>query len=278
MKKIFPLLAFYLLTISSITTAQSINRDTLHLQYGKAKQQALDLYLPKSYTTSTPVLIMLHGGAWVMGGNEYTEKTSKDLRDRGFIVANVDYRYVNDSTHAKDLLNDIDSALRYLQHKATQYSFTTINYHIAGISAGAHLALLYAFTTTQKIKSISVLCPPIQLDDTTALQFFASKGLTHNLELLANAKLITGSIPGKEFADVSPHTFIKNIPTLIFHGDADDLVPDYHARFLYKKLKEKNYPSAFHSMKGKGHDAGMNSPDTEKFILDTIEKWIADHN
>jgi acetyl esterase/lipase len=253
-------------------------KDLLHQRYGNFKQNTLDLYLPASISENTPVIVMLHGGAWMMGGNEYTAKTARDLRDRGFVVANVDYRYVSDSVHANDLLEDIDHAVAYLKKSAAQYHFKNSGYHFSGISAGAHLALLYSYTKGRDIKSIAVLCAPVKLDDLNELAFIQNNGLLHNIELLADAKAIENQKPGTKFTDVSPYAHIKKIPTLLFHGDKDNLVPYRQATFMFEKLQNAKVQSKLVTMHGKGHDCGMNQADSEKLVLDEITKWIIDND
>ncbi|ALM47763.1 hypothetical protein AMR72_01910 [Flavobacterium psychrophilum] len=260
------------LLLSACTLNAQAYSDMINLSYGEHKQQTLDLFLPKKFNKQTPLIIMLHGGAWVMGGKEYTDKTSKNLRNRGFIVANVDYRYVDADTHAKDLLNDIDNAITYLQKTGVEKGFSTKNLHLAGISAGAHLALLYGYTTQKNIYSISVLCPPVRLDNTEELKRLATIGLLQNVEYLANSKFENQA--DKRFTDVSPYSHIKNIPTLLIHGNKDDLVPHEHSVFLYNRLQEKKVKTKLVTMEGKGHDAGMNQPDSEEKVLKEITNWI----
>jgi len=250
-------------------------QDTRKIMYGVHPQNNLDLFLPVKFDAKTPVIVMLHGGAWAMGGNEYTDKTARDLRDRGFVVANVDYRYVNDSVHCVDLLADIDQAINYLQTDAAKkYGFRTTGYNMAGISAGAHLALLYGYTTKRDIKSIAALCAPSVLDDAKGLDDIARKGLIHNIEMLADATYTSGKKVSDAFTAVSPYAQISNVPTLLFHGDKDDLVPYQSSVILYKALKNKNVNSKFVTMEGKGHDCGMNQADSEKRVLDEITAWV----
>ncbi|MES2485816.1 MAG: alpha/beta hydrolase [Bacteroidota bacterium] len=267
--------------ITFISTSLTIyaQQDVHGLMYGSHKQNNLDLFLPAKFDAKTPFIVMLHGGAWAMGGKEYTDKTARDLRDRGFVVANVDYRYVNDSVHCTDLLTDIDNAISYLQTTAAQqYKFRTSGYNMAGISAGAHLALLYGYTTKKDIKAIAALCAPSVLDDAKGLDLIANNGLIHNIELLADAKYIPGQAVPKAFSNVSPYKQVTNIPTLLFHGDKDDLVPHKSSEVLYNILKTKNIDSKFLTMKGKGHDCGMNQADSEKQVLDEITNWVNKYN
>lgn len=263
-----------LLFVLSNCTQVFCQKDLMLQRYGKFPQNTLDLYLPKAITSKTPVIIMLHGGAWMMGGNEYTVKPSLDLRDRGFIVANVDYRYVNDSVHCKDLLEDIDKAFTWISAQSKTYHYKPSGYHMSGISAGAHLALLYGYQHKSKIKSIAVLCAPTRLNDPTEIEFVKSMGLLHNIELLADAKYIPGKELDKRFTEISPYANINLVPTLLFHGDKDQLVPYRVAAFMLEKLQASKVQSKLITMEGKNHDCGMNQPDSEKVVLDGISNWV----
>ena len=246
----------------------------MHLQYAADKQNTLDLYLPANHSDESPVIVLLHGGAWVTGGNEYTDKTAKDLRNRGFIVANVDYRYVSSSVHGNDLLADINKAVTFIQENSEKYNYKHDGYHMAGISAGAHLALLYGYTSKKNIKSITSLCGPTRLDDVEMLTALENTDLLKSVEQLANASFTPGTKLQASFTDMSPYAHVKAIPTLLFHGDKDDIVPDAQSKFLYEVLTKKNFIAKFIPMPGKGHDCGMNEPDSEKKVLDEIETWV----
>ncbi|AWH85797.1 hypothetical protein HYN59_12060 [Flavobacterium album] len=253
-------------------------QDFINLAYGTDKQQTLDLFLPKNITATTPVVIMIHGGAWMMGGKEYTDKRAKDLRDRGFVVANIDYRYVSETVHCKQLLEDVDNAVAYIQKEGPKYNYNTKQVHMAGISAGAHLALLYGYTTSRNVKSINAICPPTRFDDKGTLEYLEKTQLTKNVELLADAKYTDSLMQDKKFTDVSPYAHIKAIPTLLIHGDSDKLVPYSNSKFLYGLLQIKKIESKLITMKGKDHDAGLNDPVTEKQAYDALTGWINSHN
>ncbi|AWI25390.1 alpha/beta hydrolase [Flavobacterium pallidum] len=273
MEKISTIVLFL---VVSICFGQNKSQD-VHLQYGTDKQQNLDLYLPATIDAKTPVIILLHGGAWMMGGNEYTAKHAGDLRDRGFVVANVDYRYVSKDVYFIDLLTDIESAMDYLYQNADKYHYAKAGYHLVGISAGAHLALLYGYTTVKKVKSITALCAPSRLDSEEALRFIEKNGLLHNIEWLANASYPGKGKPGKAFTTISPYSQIENIPTLLIHGTKDTLVPYQQSVDLLALLQRKKVDSRLITMEGKRHDVGMNQQDSEKIVLDAIVDWINTH-
>ena len=250
--------------------------DLMNQAYGAGSQQTLDLFLPAAVSTKTPVLIMLHGGAWTMGGKQYTDQSARDLRDSGFVVANVDYRYVSDAVHATDLLEDIDEAVQFVEGLAVKYQYAPQGYHLSGISAGAHLALLYCYQSTRRFRSVTALCAPTRLDDPKALAFLSANNLVRNVERLAGAKYERNG-SNRAFTEVSPYAFAKSLPTLLIHGDADPLVPVDQSKELYALLQQKSIESRLLIMPGKGHDVGMNQPDSERKILGEISQWIRMH-
>lgn len=258
-----------------VTTTAFAQKELYHLKYGTEKQQSLDLFLPKQINKKTPVIIMLHGGAWTMGGNEYTDKHARDMRNRGFVVANVDYRYVNDSVHLLQLLEDIDNAVQYVQDNAKKYGYTLKGLNLVGISAGAHLSLMYGYVSKRKVSSITAMCAPSIFDADTFLPGLYKQDRIKIVEDLAFAGY--DPAPGASvsaFENASPYFHITNVPTQLIHGTADELV-DYKISVRFaEKLKEMNVPYNLILHPGKGHDAGMNAPDTEKQNLEAIDAWI----
>ena len=246
-----------------------------NLAYGKTSQQVLDLYIPDGNLKNLPVVILLHGGAWSMGGLEYTSNHAQDLCNKGLVVANVDYRYVNEKISAQDLLADIGTAITYVSDLAPKYGYAKNRYHIVGISAGAHLALLYGYTK-KDLRSITALCAPSRLDSPEALEFIIKNGHLDIIEKLAGTKLNSNG-PNPGFIAISPFNNISNIPTLLIHGNADPLVNISQSQNLYKELQDKGVETKLIIREGKGHDVGMNSPETEIQNINDITEWIVMH-
>src|SRR5579872_608523 len=60
------------------------------------KKHLLDIYLPPAGKSSFPVVIWIHGGAW-MSNDKYADmgymtQTLKGLLDSGYAIASIDYR------------------------------------------------------------------------------------------------------------------------------------------------------------------------------------------
>lgn len=247
-----------------------------HLSYGKSSQQIWDLYVPNGNLKDMPVVILVHGGSWSMGGLEYTNKHALDIANKGFVVANVDYRYINDTISAKDLLTDIDAAIKYVSKTSGKYGYAKKGYHIVGISAGAHLALLYGYTK-RNMKSITALCAPSKLDSPEVLELRKNSGHLDIIEKLAGAK-INPSGNNVAVTKISPFSNISNIPTLLIHGNADNVVDVSQSQNLYNELKRKGIETKLIIREGKEHDVGMNTPETEIQNIKDITDWILQHN
>lgn len=267
---------FVLFLLFAYFTSFGQTKHFSNLAYGKSSQQVLDLYIPDGSLKDLPVVILVHGGAWSMGGLEYTVKHAQDICNQGFVVANVDYRYVSEKISGKDLLTDIKKAVTHVSDISEKYGYAKNGYHIVGISAGAHLALLYGYTD-KNVKSITALCAPSRLDSPAELEFIIKNGHLDIIEKLAGAKLnINGD--NTAFVAISPFNNISNVPTLLIHGDADPLVNFSQSQNLYNELKRKGVETKLIIREGKGHDVGMNSPDTEIQNIKDITEWIIKHN
>ena len=158
------------------------------IQYGTVEQQKFTLYSPKGTNTSTKVVILIHGGGWVVGYNGVDKVTTFDGRygwdilnplvDAGYACVVMKYRtacYFEDSTLAAggsldalfDVYDDINLVLTYLKDFATELKLDATEVQLIGESAGAHIALSYGFwgLSNSNIKSVVSMFAPTALDD-----------------------------------------------------------------------------------------------------------------
>lgn len=123
-----------------------IRRKFLNCPYGEDKRQALDIYLPNDGDGPFPAVFFLHGGGWVSGSR--SDKQAAPFMHgtrRGYAVVAVGYRLAP-SSHYPDNLFDVKNALRWVADNADAYLIDSTRFVLAGASAGAHLALMAAFT------------------------------------------------------------------------------------------------------------------------------------
>ena len=146
---------------------QDISVTMLNVSYGTNAQQKMDVYLPADRnTTSTKVIIMIHGGGWNTGDksdfDQYVDSLKK--REPTYAIFNINYRLANtpDLFPAQEL--DVKAAVEFIYNKRQEYQVTD-KFVLIGASAGAHLALLqgYKYSTPVKPKTIIDFFGPTDL-------------------------------------------------------------------------------------------------------------------
>jgi acetyl esterase/lipase len=109
---------------------------------------SLDVYLPspRPATPGRPLLV-LHGGFWAAGQRGEASLASRALADRGFTVFDVEYR-IAPQPNWQTALGDVKCAIGWVKQHATTDDWNIDSKKVAllGRSAGAHLALMAAYT------------------------------------------------------------------------------------------------------------------------------------
>jgi acetyl esterase/lipase len=111
---------------------------------------SLDVYLPspRPATPSRP-LVVVHGGFWSAGQRGEASLASRALADRGLTVFDVEYRLAP-QPNWQTALGDVKCAVGWVKQHATTDDWNVDPRKVAllGRSAGAHLALMAAYTAT----------------------------------------------------------------------------------------------------------------------------------
>uniref|UniRef100_B0T3U6 Esterase/lipase-like protein n=1 Tax=Caulobacter sp. (strain K31) TaxID=366602 RepID=B0T3U6_CAUSK len=111
--------------------------------YGTAAAQRADVYIPPG-ARNAPILVMVHGGAWMIGDKANTGSVENKLKHwltRGWIVVSVNYRMLPDAM-AYEQAEDVAEAVRWAQGQAGDWGGDPRKIILMGHSAGAHLAAL----------------------------------------------------------------------------------------------------------------------------------------
>lgn len=102
MKKIqnlFPaILALFFISVSCKKDKDSSAQEAkilLDVAYGSDSKQKMDVYLPANRNSNTPVILLLHGGGFIVGDKSEFSSQSQNLSNKGFVVLNVNYRLVD---------------------------------------------------------------------------------------------------------------------------------------------------------------------------------------
>ena len=254
------ILFFILLTVLSCKKQGTdddagLKAETLsNVSYGQDPKQKMDVYLPEERTSNTPVIIMVHGGAWMEGDKaDFTQFVAVlQQRLKGYAVVNINYRLATlDANHFPTQEQDMKAAVDFLISKTSAYSISD-KFVLLGASAGGHMALLQAYKYEQpKIKAVVNFFGPT---DMTA--FYNSSGNPIIQFLLQTLMAGVPSAGSALYSSSSPVTYVKagTPPTLILHGDLDEVVPYSQATILKAKLEAAGVPHQLVTYTGLGHD------------------------
>jgi acetyl esterase/lipase len=245
------------------------------LQYveGGHERNRLDLYLPEQAEGRLPLIVWIHGGAWLGGSKEGCPAVP--LTAKGYAVASINYRL---SQHAifPAQIEDCKAAIRWLRANATKYRLDPDHIGVWGASAGGHLVAMLGTTGSVKElegsggnldQSSRVQCVVDWFGPTDLLTMAGS----HNNPASPESRLVGGSVQeNKDKArKASPMTYVSKdaTPFLIMHGDQDNTVPPGQSEELTEALKKVGVEVKLVMVKGNGHGGpGFNSPENRKLI------------
>ena len=73
----------------------------LNVSYGEEARQVYDIHLPAKRDSATPVIIMVHGGAWKEGRKEDFDSYINTIKKKwsGVAIVNMNYRLASNANH-----------------------------------------------------------------------------------------------------------------------------------------------------------------------------------
>ena len=120
--------------------AAGLSNARLDLSYGPHPRQRLDVF---SAGPEAPAIVFFHGGYWKAGSKDARRFPAKPWNALGVSWIAVNYRLTPDHELA-DCVADTRAAVAWLAAHADTLDLDPANLHLAGNSAGAHLAAMAA--------------------------------------------------------------------------------------------------------------------------------------
>lgn len=181
-----------------------------------------DIYSPKRDSTKKrPLIIVVHGGAFVAGSKDDYKQAANvfcdSLAARGYVVASIDYRkglvlknkgyqLFIDSLDVKRAIQwgvqDLQKAIQYFRLNAENYKIDLEKIFVIGGSSGALIALHYLTKEDAKVKAVISLW-----------------GATISKDLINK----------------------MTVPILLVHGTNDEIIPFKEGRMMnLDSIKEQN--------------------------------------
>jgi acetyl esterase/lipase len=247
--------------------------EALDVSYGSDSNQVFDIYLPEGRTENTKVLFLVHGGSWVGGDKE----DMNDVRDYvlqnhpSLGIVNMNYTLAGANSPPVPMqTNDISAVVNYITSNKTSLIISD-DIGFIGISAGAHLSLLwsYANDTNNQVDMVCSIVGPTNFTDPA--YYNSPNPVFQSMYILFG----NPSIPFLESASPYHTATATSPPTLLFYGGQDPLVPNSQGIDLDSQLTNLGVPHEFSFYEEEGHGwFGQNLLDTFNKISNYINQYL----
>lgn len=256
----------------------------------RARRHRLDIYRPRFPSdvrprSLAPVLLQIHGGAWVIGSKEQQGlPLMYPLAQHGWVCVATNYRLSPRATWP-DHLVDCKRALAWVKEHIAEYGGDPDRIVVTGGSAGGHLAAMIGLTANDERfqpgfenvdTSVRAFAPMYAVYDFTDREGFRGRRdpLRRALE-----RLIVKRVRDEEFAVfdlASPMSHVRDAapPCLVVHGALDTLAPVEEARHFAGLLRAvSNEPVAYVELPGAHHAFDVFASIRSLIAVDRIERF-----
>lgn len=240
-----------------------------NIEYAAVDNQSLqlDLYQPQDVKVPTPVLVWLHGGAFISGDKATAGKYAPMFARQGIAVASVNYRLVP-GAHFPAQVHDVKGAIRFLRASAAKYNLDVNHIGVLGTSAGASIGCLVGVTCGEQdlegtvggnLDFSSCVQATVDCFGSFSYDYMMKMGFTRSrqahLEALFGCDLNSPECKEK-IKQAAPefHLDKKDSPFLILHGEKDFSVPLQNSIDFNTKLQAAGIPSQLITDPNYGHD------------------------
>lgn len=225
---------------------------------GGHERQKLDIAFSRK-GDPRPVLVWIHGGAYMGGDKAENHAIWAELMQRGYAVATINYRLSGDAKWPAQI-TDCKAAIRFLRAHAKEYNLVPDHIAVWGSSAGGHLAALVGASGGAKQFDVGG-----HLDQSSAVS--CAVDLFGPVDFEKMPQFSSPDSPearlwGKATADAidlareaSPLTYLSRDtpPILILHGNSDGVVKLSQSELFEAALKRAGAPGELVILPGVGH-------------------------
>lgn len=235
------------------------------LVYKKANNVELEahIFYPNGFkkTDKRPLYIFFHGGSWNDGNPEWGYSGCQKYASKGMVAISFEYRLIDlHGVAIPSCIDDAKSAIRWARENERKLGINDEKIVAEGFSAGGHLAACTAIIEDINDESTNKYsCRPNALILKSAS--YSVKGF--------------GGMKGGNGELFSPYYQVKGglIPTIMFHGTEDRIVPYKEFTGFIDKMKELENDFVYHSFKYAGHFDLLNT-ENDKIESEMIDEFL----
>lgn len=261
--------------------------------------QKVDIYWPEDGNGPFPVILVIHGGAF-MGGDKRDIQLTPMLEgiNRGFAVVSMNYRMSGEAIFPA-LVQDVRAAIRWVRANAKQFLFDSKKVVTWGGSAGGYLSLMAGVGAgipeltdlslgnpdqPDHIQAVISWFPPtdfLKMDDQLAESgFLPPPDFAHSSENSPESLILGQKIT--EIPDLvqaaNPETYIRPglPPFFIQHGKMDNTVPFQQSLNFARKLAAIAPENVTHEIlpNARHADPAFETPQNIQKVMDFITRSL----
>ncbi|MGD9720366.1 MAG: prolyl oligopeptidase family serine peptidase [Pirellulales bacterium] len=268
--------------------------------YGRKFGTALtmDVFTPKANANGAAMVLAISGG-WISDHDRIQPAIMMEPLKRGYTVFAVVHGSQPKFT-IPECVADMNRAIRYIRTHADEFQIDPNRIGVSGASAGGHLSLMLGCAgcegdpkakdpvdrASSCVQAVACFFPPTDFlnygkDGIKSLGIEPNHRFKAPFDFREQDPLTKLFVPvnmetrEKICKEMSPiyHVNSGDAPTLILHGDADELVPLQQSEIIIARLKEAGVPCELIVKQGAGHGVWPSMFDD----LKTIVGWFDTH-
>jgi acetyl esterase/lipase len=250
--------------------------------YGHKAGMALtfDVIRPKE-PNGAAVLFMV-SGAWVsvwMPPESFVKpdapfgfKHFRELVDQGYTLFIVRHGS-SPQFKVPEAVADVQRAVRYIRQHAKEFDIDPDRIGVCGASAGGHLSLMLGTASDKGKKDSQDATDKVENRVAAVVAYFPPVDLR---EWVGDKRFPALHFDKKDAEYVSPivHVTKDDPPTLLIHGDKDDLVKLDNSERILEVFKKEGVPCELIVIQGAGHGFGG---ENGKRASEALVKWFDQH-
>ncbi|ENU40228.1 alpha/beta hydrolase [Acinetobacter johnsonii] len=214
-----------------------------NVAYGLRARHRLDLFRTQTPREHRPLIVFVHGGAWMHGDKKDYRFIGEAFAKEGFDVAVINYHLAPEHIFPASI-DDLSLALNYLNVHQLKYQISTEKVVLMGHSAGA-------------FNVMSALYHPKPYEIQCRSQISAIIGLAgpYHFDYKGDPICADAFDQNRPYQEVMPYYFVESntVKHYLLVAENDDVVGLSNAVDLDRRLKEKGNYSQLWTVPRIGH-------------------------
>jgi acetyl esterase/lipase len=287
--KIYLIASVFLLSCLSVLALElPPHTKTGDVVYGRKFGFALTMDVIQPEKPNGCAIIYMVSGGWVSAYSPNTPDYYIPFLERGYTVFSVRHA-CQPKFIIPEITQDIHRAVRYIRQNAEKWGLDPSKFGISGGSAGGHLSLTMGVRggpgdptakdpvdrQNSAVQAIACLYPPTDfLNYGQPGECAVGVGTLERLKAAFGPEAATAEGRERLGKEISPiyHVTEKLPPTLIVHGDKDEIVPLQQAEIFVKRATDAGVAAKLVVKQGLGHGWPDRQPDYNQFA-----DWFDEH-